>query len=156
MPASDDTTYGERCAFQQRLDEAFPRGAMCATLGRADGHLKGTVLLGSAGRIFCADARRSPESGRWEYRVLIDPRKSERLSAEPTFLWISGLNRNPAVNGLWEAEITEESGSERWLLRLNANPPAHLRPSKRARSAVTRVHEATLFPHGLMSSTRTA
>lgn len=148
MPISTDV-YAERCSFQRSLDAAFPRGAMCATLGTVDGQLRGTDLIGSTGRLFCCDARRSPGAGSWEYEILIDPRRSNKPTDQEARLWIRGLRRNPAVDGLWEAEIVDDDEPQR-LLRLNANPPAHLRPSKRVRTAVTRVHEDALFPHGVL------
>jgi hypothetical protein len=81
--------------------------------------------------------------------VVIDPRKSEKPAGEPARVWITGLARNRAVDGLWEAEIVEETEPGPRLLRLNADPPAHLRPSKRTRAAVSRVYESALFPSGL-------
>jgi hypothetical protein len=126
---------------------------MCATLERIDGHLKNPVLLGSTGRLFCGNARRPLLDRPWEHEVLVDPRKSEKPAGKVTRLWITGLTRNPAVEGLWEADIVDDDGPGGRLLRLNANPPTHLRPSRRARSAVTRVHEEILFPHGLKNLT---
>lgn len=149
MEHSEDSAYAERITFQRLLDDAFPHGAMCATLEYDGSRLRGTRLLGSAGRLFCSDARRRANSESWEHEILIDPRKSEKGESRPTRVWVTAVTRNPAVTDLWEADVVDVPGGERRLLRLNANPPAHLRPSRRTRTAVTRVHEATLFPLGL-------
>ena len=151
MQSSNDAAARERCSFQRKLDEVFPLGAMCAMLEDIDGRLQATGLLGTTGRLFCCDARRRSNTGPWEYQVLIDPRRSQKPAPECVRAWITGVIRNTAVQGLWEADVVDTSGDRHRLLRLNANPPAHLRPSKRMRTAVTKAHEATLFPNGLAS-----
>ncbi len=126
---------------------------MCAVLEEIDGRLQANRIVGSTGRLFCCDVRRTLGADRWEYQILIDPRRSDRGSAEPTRLWITGLVRKTTVEGLWEADVVAGAPNKRELLRLNANPPAHVRPSSRMRSLMTRIHEARLFPHGLPSTT---
>jgi hypothetical protein len=150
MRVSKDTLYQKRCSFQQTLDDAFPKGAMCAVLETVDGHLVGTHrLMGSTGRLFCCGARKRSSTGMWEYEVLIDRRKSEKTEEEPIRVWITDIMPNSAVDGLWDADVVDESGDRRRLLRLNAEPPAPVRPSKRMRSAVTKAYETELFPRGM-------
>ncbi len=149
MQDREDARYHARCVFQRMLDEVFPRGAMCAVLEEVDGRLSANRLIGSTGRLLCSDARKKPNTGLWEYELLIDPRRAEQPTSEPFKVWISDVMPNTAVQGLWQADVLDDAGNRNQVLRLNANPPAHVRLSKRARAAVTRAYEPVLFPHGL-------
>lgn len=150
MQTDDAESYRERCVFQRELDETFPRGAMCAVLEETDGHLRGAYLLAATGRLFCSGIHRS-DDGTWEYEVLIDSRGAPTDESEPVRLWTSGPIRRSPVPGLFQMRVVSAPGEAPQLLRLNANPPAHLRPSKRTRSFMTSIHERVLFPGGLES-----
>lgn len=143
------TEYIERCLFQGMLDSAFPRGALCAVLERVDGHLSPIRPPSSTGRVFCSNARRRRLTGQWDFEILLDFRKSDKSDGEPAPLrvWVSGINRTRSTDGLWEAELLGESGQ---LIRLNANPPSQLAPSRRMRAAVTDAYEDELFPHRMI------
>ena len=147
MESASAAVYRTRCAFQRGLDEMFPGGAMCAVLKREDGRLQAASLLVSTGRLFCSNARETA-SGDWEYEVLMDPRQTADASEDPVRLWIRGPLRSTSVVGLFEADAVDCPGEGDRLVRFNADPPDHVRPSRRARSAVTEAYEEVLFPDG--------
>jgi hypothetical protein len=151
MTNCEDAIYRERCAFQRKLDETFPSGATCAVLEEVDGHLEVANVVISTGRLFCSDAR-ATSSGSWEHQILIDPRRSARSQEQAIRVWVTGVIRESSAAHLFEADVASKPAGSLQLLRLNANPPDHVRPSKRMRSAVTKARESSLFPHGKPSA----
>ena len=147
MSRPSNAEYYERCAFQRVLDKAFPQGAVCAVLKIQGGHLRPGARSGVSGRLFCSGARQSAKTGQWENEILIDARTPDRTTTYLFRVWVSGITRRVGVEGLWEAEVLGEPGE---LLRLNAAPPPHLRPSSQMRSAATRAHGSELFPDGIL------
>lgn len=139
--------YEARCAFQSQLDEAFPRGALCAVLGTREGRprVEGDVV--AAGRIFCSDVRPSPNGEGWEYEVLIDPRDTAEGTGLEQRHWVIGLRRHPTNKGLWEAPIRTE-GEERFLRLATDAAPAAM-PTPAMREAATAAHQDRLFPKGI-------
>ena len=150
MQLIDSPVYRARCEFQRMLDETFPQGAMCAVLEKVDGRLQAAFLLASTGRLFCSHAREAGP-GIWEYEVLIDPRKTPNTGEDPVRLWIRGPLRQTTVAGLYQADGAGPLGQADRIVRFNADPPAHIRPSRRMRAAVTEAHEQRLFPAGIAS-----
>ncbi|MCB2223692.1 MAG: hypothetical protein KQH83_05895 [Actinobacteria bacterium] len=139
-----DDAYVARSEFQVLLDRHFPRGAVCALLPVQDGRVQAAGWVEATGRLFCSGTRRSRDE--WEYEVLIDTRTGE-VPAEELRVWIGALRPHPTVGGLWEAGVCVD-GKER-MLRLNAAAPQAAMPGRAGRDAVTRAHEADLFPQGI-------
>ena len=148
---NDDTRqqiYRERCSYQIELDERFPVGGICAVLRRKGHRLDPAGLIISTGRLLCSDARREDGNGTWQHQVLIDSRLSDNPIADPVHVWIGPFTPHPEAKGLWEADIFGDPGESK-VLRVNAEPPSDIRPTRRMRRAVTRAHEDHLFPGGI-------
>lgn len=140
-----DETYLARSELQHELDRTFPHGAVCAILPVHGGRIQAAGRVETTGRLFCSDAR-STASG-WEYELLIDTRTRTDRPATELRIWIGPPVPHRSVGGLWEAAIRE--GDDEQILRLNAAAPAAAMPRPAERAAVTRAHEAELFPAGI-------
>jgi hypothetical protein len=145
-PSADDL-YTARCEFQRQLDRAFPRGAVCAVLEVESGRPRVAGEVVAAGRIFCSDARPSPNGEGWEYEILVDPRGSTDEAAETQSHWVIGLRSHPTNRGLWEAPI-RSNGRER-MVRLATDAAPAAMPTPAMREAATAAHERRLFPKGI-------
>jgi hypothetical protein len=145
MPADD--RYAARCAFQVELDRAFPHGALCAVLEVHNGRPRVTGDVTATGRLFCSDARPSPNGDGWDYEILVDPRTSAEEDSEPQRHWVIGLRVHPTNRGLWEAPIRSD-GDER-IVRLATDAAPAAMPTTGMRKAASEVHEEELFPEGI-------
>lgn len=147
MATSADDRYAARCAFQHQLDRAFPRGAVCAVLEVEGGRPRVSGEVTGTGRIFCSDARPSPNGGGWDYEILIDPRGSAGGDEGEQRHWVIGLRAHPTNRGLWEAPIRTD-GEER-IVRLATDVAPAAMPTPAMRQAATEAHETRLFPQGI-------
>ena len=131
------TQREKREAFQAFLDDHFPRGAMCVTLGFGE-RLSGSADPVATGRLICTSATQD-DHGRWWYQLVIDPRRSLHEDVEALSLWVGQPTQKRETADLWESDVRSDSARPR-VLRLNANPPEHWRPTKRMWQVVSETY----------------
>lgn len=126
----------QREAFQTLLDDLFPLGAMCVTLGAGERLAESGDPL-ATGRLICTGA--THEGSQWWYQLIIDPRRTLGEDTEALSVWVTKLKQLQDAPGLWEADVKCEPG-RRQVLRLNGSPPERWRPTNQMRRAVSQAY----------------
>ena len=139
--------YNERVAFQQMLDERFPRGAFVTFVTDDGGRRIPEGVEMTVGRVFCSAAELVNNG--WIHTIVLDPTFSLDDPQKELQVEIYPITDVEEVDDLYEAETFTPELPLDEVVRLHARPagPRRVRPGQR--DVCTERWESELFPDGI-------